>query len=71
MTSMREEGEGKEKGEAKNKKEELLIVYNKLIVKMYHDAVNYATLREIGLDNYYETTCKLMTLVHEKRTLYI
>lgn len=38
---------------------------------MYHDAVNYATLRELGLDNYYEVTCKLMTLLHEKRTLYI
>jgi hypothetical protein len=38
---------------------------------MYHDAVNYATLRELGMENYYEVTCKLMTLVHEKRTLYI
>jgi len=38
---------------------------------MYHDAVNYATLREIGLENYYEVTCRLMTLVHEKRTIYI
>jgi hypothetical protein len=40
-------------------------------VEIYHDAVNYATFREIGINNYYEITCKLMTLIHEKRTVYI
>ena len=49
----------------------MLIFYNKVIVKLYHDSVNYASLREIGLDNYYEVTCKLMTLIHNKRTSYL
>lgn len=34
----------KEKG-ASNKREELLIFYNKLMVALYHDSVNYASLR--------------------------
>ena len=46
-------------------------MYNKLLVKVYHDSVNFATLREIGIENYYEITCKLMTLIHEKRTSYL
>jgi hypothetical protein len=69
--SRKEEESGEKEGEAKNKKEQLLIFYNKLMVTLYHDGVNYASLREIGIDNYYEVTCKLMTLIHSKREKYL
>lgn len=29
----------------KNKKEQLLIIYNKIVLQLYRDAVNYASLR--------------------------
>lgn len=65
------EGKDSREGEAKNKREELLIIYNKILVQLYHDSVNFASLQEIGIENYYEITCKLMTLIHEKRVNYL
>lgn len=41
------------------------------MIQLYHDSVNYASLREIGIDNYHEITCKLMTLIHEKRVNFL
>jgi len=73
QSGIHEEPDNKERGEgeAKNKKEELLLVYNKLLVKVYHDNTNYATLEEIGVDNYFEVGSKLICLIHEKRTSYL
>ena len=58
-------------GEASNKKEELLLFYGKLITKIYHDASNYASLEEIGVEDHFETAIKLICLIHTKRSLYL
>ena len=40
-------------------------------MKLYHDAINYATLEEIGVPNFFENTFKLICSIHDLRTTYL
>lgn len=56
-----------EKSAAKSLKEAELEFYNELMIKISYDSANFATFREIGIEEYQKFSSKLMTLIHERR----